>query len=203
MARVVDLVIYIVLILFFVCAIIIEANHYVCDAHSCAFISWADDRSTNARDKYINMIELQTRQSVWMRSYIMAFLLTVVVYYWFTGSLPPAIYFLAMFFILFFIIYFVFTFYQHHFMGPINADIKDYMSKACSKDDPRDPGPEVEKPESLRSSYGEIRNVGLGNVRSSTEHNRLDDEVSRAYRKSVEDSQYSYTDYDICEYESD
>lgn len=135
--NVVDLVVYIILLVFLVWAIWMQAKHYVCDSLQCEFMRWSEDRSTNDRDKYLNVIELQTRVSVWMRSYIAAFIITALVYWWFTGSLPPVIYFLALLVIILFIIYFMQCFFQHHHLGPINADLRDYIYAACSKDDPR------------------------------------------------------------------
>lgn len=134
---IVDVIIYILLLVFLVWAIWMQASHYVCDSLQCAFVKWAEDRSTNDRDKFINIVELQTRRSVWMLCYIVAFILTALMYWWFTGGLPPVIYFLALLAMVFIVIYFSLTFYQHHHLGPVNADLRDYMAVACSKDDPR------------------------------------------------------------------
>jgi len=132
-----DLIIYIILIIFLFLAILIEAKHYVCDAGHCDVITWAKERRNNDREKYINLIDYTTRYSVWMKAYIAAFLITLVAFWFFTGGLPPVIHFLCFFLFVFFILYFIFTFYQHHFLAPVNADLKSYIHAACEKDDPR------------------------------------------------------------------
>lgn len=133
----VDVVLYIVLIIFFILAIMIEAKHYVCDSGTCAVIDWAKDRSNNDREKYTNIIDYTTRYSVWMKAFIASFLITLVAFLFFKGELPNIMHFLCFFLFVFFILYFIFTFYQHHFLAPINNDLKSYINAACSKDDPR------------------------------------------------------------------
>ena len=133
----VDIIIYCLLIVFVFFAVWIESKHYVCDVSHCEFFDWAENRSTNDRDKYIMQVDLQVKRSVWMRCYLLAILITAVVYWWFMAGLPPAIHFIVLLVFIFVVIYFGFAFYDHHFHGPVSTDIMDYMRHACSIDDPR------------------------------------------------------------------
>lgn len=136
-----DLVMYILVIILVVLAISMEAKHYVCDTGPCAILEWAKYRANNDKEKYINLIEYTTQQSVWMRAFIASTVITAVTFWWFTGTLPPFFYFLGYLIFIFVIMYFIFTFYQHHFLAPVNKDVKDYIKHNCTDDDVRLPDP--------------------------------------------------------------
>lgn len=133
----IDLVGYAIIITLIFVTVYLESKHFVCDSLSCSMYQWSREGVVNDKEFYNRLIDGQTNQSVWMRSYYLAAIITLVVYWWFCGCLPPVIYFLALLIMIFFVIYFGMTFYQHHFLSPINRDLRGYINASCSQDDRR------------------------------------------------------------------
>ncbi len=142
MSGLADLIGYIILIIILIVALLTETRHYVCDSYGCDVLIWSKERSNNDREKYVNLIDYMTRPSAWMKAYIAALIITAVACWWFLGTLPHILGFLAPFLFVFFVIYFLLTFYQHHYLAPLGADLKGYLQAACSQWDPRTRGDE-------------------------------------------------------------
>jgi len=128
----VDLIGYAIIILLVVITLYIERKHFVCDGLNCDVARWAEERSASEKDTYVEYVRLQTRPSVWMRSFLLAVIITAFVYWWFCGRLPSIINFIVLFAVIFIVIYFGSVFYQHHFNEPLNRRVIKYMETNCS-----------------------------------------------------------------------
>ena len=127
------------LIILLFLAVYLESSHYGCDSLSCGFTDWAKSSTSTDRDKYIQYIKMQTNHSVWSRVYIISIILTLLLYWWFQGTLPPILIFLAFMGMVFLVVYVGFTWYQEHLLRPINDDLVGFIQMACASDDPRNP----------------------------------------------------------------
>lgn len=135
--EILDLIVYGILVLAFFFVLYLESKHFICDSLSCSMYQWSLQGISTDKDLYKNLLDGQTRQSVWMRSYMISLIIISIVYWWFAKELPRAIEFLSLLAIIFFVVYFGLVFYQHHFLAPINRDIKGYMDASCEDLDGR------------------------------------------------------------------
>lgn len=133
----IDLIAYSVVIVIVIVVLNMESRHFYCDQLGCDSVRWARERSKNDRDVYVNHIKIQTHQSIWMRAFLVATVLAILITWWFVGILPPFMVFLPVLLIIFVVYYFSFNFYQHHQLEPINRDTISYIEANCSLNDQR------------------------------------------------------------------
>ena len=115
-----------------------EGNHYVCDDGGCAFYGWVADGAKTDKDEIRRMLDKSTRYSVWMKAYLVAAIVSFFVFWWLLGTLPPAQHFIVIFLFVFVVYYFSVTFYQHHFHGPVNQRISEFIAHSCEDFEPKD-----------------------------------------------------------------
>lgn len=133
----IDLIAYSIVIIIVIVILNMESRHFYCDQLGCDSYRWARERAANDREKYINIIKIQTHQSMWMRAFIVAALLAFFITWWFVGVLPQFMVFFPVLLLIFVVYYFSFNFYQHHQLEPINRDTIGYIEANCSAHDQR------------------------------------------------------------------
>lgn len=133
----IDAVGYTILIIVIFIVIYKEYQHYVCDNLRCDSVKWASDRTDTDKEYQIYNINNQNYQSIWMRAFYISAFLTFFSYWWFWNAIPPFISFMVVMTFFFVVYYFSFTYYQHHYLRPVNADLIGYIKSSCTDEDGR------------------------------------------------------------------
>lgn len=127
----VDIIFYLLVFAIALIVLYADTRHYVCDDGGCAFYGWVSDGAKTDKDEYRRMLDKSTRYSVWMKAYLVAVIVSFFVFWWLLGTLPPAQHFIVVLLFVFVVYYFSIAFYQHHFHGPVNQRISEYIAHSC------------------------------------------------------------------------
>lgn len=127
----VDAIVYGVFFIVALIAVWMEQRFYVCDQYTCKVYTNAAGASATERDRAANVVTEFSAHTMWYRAYLVAFLTTVISYWWIMKRLPPVREFIALFAIVFVIAYFSVSFYQHHFIKPLGHQVKEFIATSC------------------------------------------------------------------------
>jgi len=121
---------YIIFIVILIFCIYVEIIQYNCDSYTCS--SWENAlKEPTAKDGVLLLIQQQIRVILWKKSFIFAFVLTVILMWWFNIDFNCIKEFVGLFLLIFVATYLMLGFGVTHYTEPINRKIEKFIRTSC------------------------------------------------------------------------
>lgn len=129
----VDIIIYCILLVVLIFAIWFELRTYNCENGRCEIYDTIQEHSHDECQLYVNYLKYQSSQSLWIKCFIIALIITFIVFWWFSTSIPHILHFVALFLFIFAILYLILYNYHTRFNIPTNKKITKYLKNTCHR----------------------------------------------------------------------